>query len=93
VRKAGAITWRAEETAANGKDKGCFDLALDKFPAAILDLEKTVLGIKARGDKTGAIKLREEFVDKDGECKALRGVITERWLRAPRASFVYSATL
>jgi hypothetical protein len=93
LRKAGAITWRPEETAANGADKGCFELALDRFPAAILDLEKTVLGIKARGDKAGAIKLREEFVDKDGEWKALRGVITERWLRAPKASFVYSATL
>jgi hypothetical protein len=93
LRKAGAIAWRAEETAANGKDKGCFELALDRFPKAVLDLEKTVLGIKARGDKAGAIKLQEEFVDNDGEWKTLRGVIQERWLRAPRASFVYAVEL
>src|SRR5262245_63509996 len=57
--KAGAMAFRAEETAANGKDKGCFEVMFDKLPKAILDLEKTVLGIKARGDKAAAVKLRE----------------------------------
>jgi hypothetical protein len=88
--KAGAITWSADETAPNGKDKGCFEIHMDKLPKAIADLEKVVLGIKGKGDKAGAEKLKKEFVDDDGPWKTLRGVIQERWLRAPKASFVYS---
>ncbi|MFT3765021.1 MAG: hypothetical protein QM820_05835 [Minicystis sp.] len=88
--KAGAMTFRPDEMAANGKDKGCFEIAADKLPAAIAALEKTVLQIKAKGDKAAALKLRGELVDADGEWKRLRGVITERWLRQPKSSFVYA---
>ena len=90
LRKAGAITFKPEELAANGKDKGCFELDLAKFQPAIVELGKVVLGIKARGDKAAAIKLREELVDKEDDWKKLRAVIQERWLRAPKASFVYA---
>jgi hypothetical protein len=88
--KAGAMTWNAEELAANGKDKGCFDLHLEKFPKAVLDLEKRVLEIKGKGDKAAALALKKEMVDDENEWKRLRGVIQERWLRQPKASFVYS---
>lgn len=88
--KAGAMTWNAQETAANGKDKGCFDFHMEKFPKAILDLEKKVLEIKGRGDKAGALSLKKEMVDDENEWKRLRGVIQERWLRQPKASFVYA---
>lgn len=91
--KAGAMSFQADKTAANGKDKGCFDLALDKFPAAVLDLEKQVLGIKARGDKAAALRLKDEFVDQDNAWKKLRTIIEERWLRTPKASFVYAVDL
>lgn len=87
---AGAMAWSADGAAANGSDKGCFELRLDKLPGAIEALEKKVLIIKATGDKKAADALREAFVDKDGEWKRLRGVIEERWRRAPRGSFVYS---
>jgi hypothetical protein len=90
---AGALSWRAGETAANGHDKGCVELTLDKLPAAIAALEKTVLGIKGKGDKAGAVKLRTEHVDRDGEWKKVREVIAERWLRQPRASFVYAVEM
>jgi hypothetical protein len=86
----GAMVWRAEEMAANDKDKGCFEIAADKLPAAIAALEKRVLGIKAKGDKKAALKLREELVDAPGEWHRLRGIITERWLRQPKTSFVYA---
>jgi hypothetical protein len=85
-----ALEWRATETAANGKDQGCFALHMEKFEPAIGSLAKKVLGIKGGGDKAAAVKLRDEHVDKDGDWKKLRGVIEERWLRAPKASFVYS---
>ncbi len=88
--KAGAMTWNAEELAANGKDKGCFELHLAKFPKAIFDLEKKVLEIKGKGDKAAALALKKDMVDDDNDWKRLRGVIQERWLRQPKASFVYA---
>jgi hypothetical protein len=91
--KQGAVEWKPEEPAANGKDKGCFELHLDKWPAEVKKLGQKVLGIKASGDKKGADSLVREFVDDDGTWKTLRGTITERWLRSPKATFVYSVSL
>jgi hypothetical protein len=88
--EAGAMAWKADEKAVNGADKGCFEVHQEKMPGAIATLEKTVLGIKGRVDKEAASKLREAFVDKDGDWKQLRKVIDERWSREPRASFVYA---
>jgi hypothetical protein len=88
--EAGAMAFRASEKAANGRDEGCFEIRAAKLPAAIAALEKAVLGGMARGDKAAMLKLRERYVDEEGEWKRLRGVITERWLRLPRSSFVYS---
>jgi hypothetical protein len=90
---AKAVVFHEGDMAANGRDKGCFAIDDQKLPAAILALEKKVLVIKSRGDKAAAVKMREEFVDRDGEWKRLRGVIEERWRRAPRASFVYDVEL
>ena len=47
-------------------------------------------GIKARGDKTKADELVAAYVDTKGTHKQLMDTIRERWLRAPKASFVYS---
>ncbi|MBI5493998.1 MAG: hypothetical protein HY904_03165 [Deltaproteobacteria bacterium] len=91
--KEGALEWKAEETAVNGTDKGCFSLKQDKMAAAIKKLETQVLQVKAKGDKKAAEALRTEFVDQDGPWKTLMGTITERWLRSPKASFVYSIKL
>jgi hypothetical protein len=88
--EAKGMTWNPEEMAPNGKDKGCFEIHPEKLSKAVVDLEKKVLGIKGRGDKAAAQKLVAEMVDKEGTFKGLRAVITERWLRAPRASFVYA---
>jgi hypothetical protein len=88
--KEGAVVWNAEEMAANKTDKGCIALELDKFPAAYKKLMATVGGVKGRGDKKGATELVKEFVDKEGQTKELLETIRTRWLRAPRASFVYS---
>lgn len=86
----GAVTWKAEETAANGKDKGCFSLALEKFPANVKTLMTEVAQIKGKGDKARAEKLVKEHVDVTGEKKKIHEVITERVLRAPKPSFVYA---
>jgi hypothetical protein len=88
--KDGVLVWKAEATAANGKDKGCFDVDLAKWRGSVDVLSKVVLGIKGKGDKAGAEALKAEFVDDTGEWSKARAVITERWLRAPKASFVYA---
>jgi hypothetical protein len=88
--KEGAIVWNAEETAANKTDKGCFAYQQDKWPAAVKKLTSTVLGIKSRGDKKLAESVRTEFVDKEGQNKELLNIVRERWLRAPKNSYVYS---
>jgi hypothetical protein len=91
--KAGAVVWRAEELAANGKDQGCIEIDFKALTAAIEAFETTVLEIKASGDKARAEKLKAEFVDDKNEFAHAKNVIAERWLRAPKASFVYSVNL
>lgn len=88
--EAGAVSWKAEETAANGADKGCFAIDMPKFQPAIVELSKAVLGIKAKGDKDAAVKLRTKLVDDEGDWKKIRETVRERWLRVPKTSFVYS---
>ena len=88
-----AVTWKAEETAANGKDKGCFSIALDKFPAAAKTLMVQVAQIKGKGDKARAEKLIKDYVDVTGDKKKVHDVITERVLRSPKPSFVYGIKL
>jgi len=93
LMKNGAVAWKPEEMAANGKDKGCFAIALDKFPAVVKTLMTEVAQIKGKGDKGRAEKLIKEFVDVTGDKKKVHEVITERVLRNPKPSFVYGIKL
>lgn len=88
--KQGAIEWKAEEMAANGTDTGCININYAKLNDAINSLEKTVLQIKARADKTTAEQLKVEFVDGSNDFSKIKATITERWRRNPRATLVYS---
>ena len=88
--KSGAITWRANERAANGADQGCIEIDFKALPRAIEQFETTVLEIKASGDKPRAEALKAQFVDAKDDFANVKAAITERWLRAPKASFVYS---
>jgi hypothetical protein len=90
LESEGTLEWRAEDAAANGVDRGCFELHLDRWDAAAAKLARQVLEIKARGDRPRAEQLKQRWVDAEGPWKQRRAVITERWLRAPKASFVYS---
>ncbi len=90
LQRAGALEWKAGETAANARDRGCFEVRWDKWPAAVSDLAKRVLRIKSRGDRRGAERLKKEWVDDDNDWKKTRQVIAERWRRAPKASYVFS---
>ena len=88
--KAGALQWKADGKAANATDQGCFDIDFNKWKATVDALASRVLKVKARGDKKDAEEMKAAFVDGADEWGRLKGVITERWLRAPKATFVYS---
>jgi hypothetical protein len=90
--QSGAIAWKGTETAANGTDRGCLEIDFERLPHAVQALEATVLQIKARGDKTGAERLKAKFVDAKDDYATTKATIAERWQRAPRATFVYSLT-
>ena len=87
---AGAVAWKPDELAANGTDQGCLEIDFSKTAPAIAALEITVLTIKARNDKAGAERLKAQFVDGRNDFAGIKATITERWLRAPKATFVYS---
>lgn len=86
----GGLEWHADATAANGTDAGCIEVNFEKLPAAIEALETTVLKIKASGDRKTAEALKARFVDAEDEYAQIRQTITQRGLRSPKASFVYS---
>lgn len=85
----GALAWDANAMAANGTDKGAFVVHADKLVAACDAMMKDVAGIKARGDVKGAQALFDKYVDGP---TVPQSVISERFLRFPKASFVYSMT-
>lgn len=88
---SGAIAWHADEMAANGTDRGCLQIDFDRLPRAVESLERTVLQIKARADKPSAERLKARFVDAKSDAFAeLKQTISQRWRRAPQATFVYS---
>jgi hypothetical protein len=88
--ESGAIAWKSSQNAANGSDQGCLEVDFDRLPAAVQALERTVLQIKARGDKTGAERLKAKFVDDKDDYAMIKTTIAERWQRTARATFVYS---
>ena len=87
---AGALRWQPGALAANGRDQGCFELDLPAWRKAIDALNGRVLKVKARADKADAEALKKAFVD-DGtdEWGELKNTIAVRWLRAPKATFLY----
>ena len=93
LKEAGAVVWHGDRAAHNGTDMGCVELRYDAFPAVGVDLMRRAAQIKAKGDKAAAEALKKKFVDADGDFAALKAQITERWRRAPKASFVYGVRL
>lgn len=91
LMKSGAVSWMPKEKAANGADVGCFSVTPSAYPKATRELLKVAAGLKARGDKKGAMALVKAYVDApDATQKAARKAITERVGRVQTASFVYS---
>ena len=87
---AGALVYHPDEMSPNGKDKGVFTIVIDKMPACIDQLMKTVAQAKASGNKDALEALRTKYVD--GDIIPVK-VLEERMLRLPKTSFVYSVKL
>jgi len=90
---AGALTWREDQLAANGHDKGCLDIDFDALPGAVEKLERQVLGIKARADRPAAEALKARYVDAKDRFAGIKAEIATRFQGMPKASFVYSVAL
>lgn len=90
---AKALTWRPQAVAASGVDRGCFSIDIEAVPAAVAALASDVLAVKVRGEPAAAALLIDKWTAETGEHAALRAVIRARWLRAPKATFVYSVAL
>jgi hypothetical protein len=73
-----------------GPDPGRFEVDFEKLPAAVDALMKEVGRIKAEGDVDAARALIDRNVNDDGQKLVRAGLIAERVLRYPKASFVYS---
>jgi hypothetical protein len=86
----GALTFDPTAAAANGKDTGAFTLHFEKVPAAVDKMMKVVGTIKAKADRAAAEALAKKYVD---GTVVPQPVITERMLRSPKSSFVYSVKL
>jgi len=86
----GAVTWDPLGKAANGEDKGAFHFDVDAVGPAIESLMGEVIRIKATHDKAAAEALVARYVDGDVLPK---GQVRERFLRFPKASFVYSIAI
>jgi hypothetical protein len=84
----GALSWDPHAGAANGHDQGALTIHADKLIPACDEMMKTVAGIKARGDVKGATELFAKYVD--ASTVVPHAIIAERFLRFPKASFVYS---
>jgi hypothetical protein len=88
--KAGALVFKKDEKAANGTDVGCYEIDFTKWTPMVNELAKRVLSAKGSGNKIDAEKMKADFVDAKDAWAAARESMAERWLRAPKATFVYS---
>ena len=86
----GALAWDPQAPAASGKDAGALSIRADKLVAAADRMMKLVAGIKARGDQAAARALVAKYVD---GTIVPHATISERFLRIPRPSFVYSVSM
>jgi hypothetical protein len=86
----GAAVWQPETKAHNGKDQGCVELKLERFPTVAEKMLGAAAGLLARGDVEAAKEIVRKYVDDPKDKGELHKVIQERWQRAPVASFVYS---
>jgi hypothetical protein len=89
--RTGALSWKAELPAANGKEQGCLELDVPAWRKMVEGLTKRVVRVKGGGSRRDAEALKAEFVENQGDAWAtVRDELSKRWLRAPKATYLYS---
>ena len=89
----GALTWDTAADPATGKPVGKFNLVYEKMVPAVEKLMAKLVKIKATGDVEGAKALVEPYVSGAKRAQVHHEEITERLLKFPRASMVYSVKM
>ncbi|GMV41957.1 MAG: hypothetical protein AMXMBFR64_36730 [Myxococcales bacterium] len=87
LQRAGALAF---VEGGEGPDPGRFTVDFAKMPAAVDALLAEVGRIKASGDREAADALIARHTSEGGLAAIRAGLITERVLRYPKASFVYA---
>jgi hypothetical protein len=85
--KEKALIFDPNGQAANGKDRGTFRIDFAKMHPTLVKMAKEIGGIKAKGDRKKAEEYTRDYVDGN---QNLRDLITERYQRFPKQSFVYA---
>jgi hypothetical protein len=88
--KEKALIFNPEGQAANGQDRGTFRIDFTKMHPTIVKMAREIGRIKAQGDKKKAEEYTRDYVDGN---QKLRDLITERYLRYPKQSFVYAVDI
>lgn len=88
--KEKALIFNPDGLAANGKDRGTFHIDFAKIHPAFVKMAKEIGEIKAKGNKSKAEEFTRDYVDGN---QKLRDLITERYLRYPKQSFVYAVDI
>jgi hypothetical protein len=86
----GAVVFHADAPAANGTDKGAFEIVVGKMPNAAAKLMARVGAIKASGNRADAEALVKKYVDGP---TVPQSIIVERLTRYPKQSLVYAVDL
>jgi hypothetical protein len=89
----GALSWRPEESAANGADAGCFSLHPEALPSAVDSMAAEVFRIKGAMDVTAAEDLEARYVAPEGGAPDWHAAVTERFQRQAQPSFTYEVRL
>jgi hypothetical protein len=92
LTQQGALEWQADQTAANGRDRGRFHVHFDRFAPAAALLMHQVGDLLARADPAAAKALIDPFIRGDQAALIHQAEVATRVLRQPKASFVYSVT-
>ncbi|MCX7959341.1 MAG: hypothetical protein N3B13_09870, partial [Deltaproteobacteria bacterium] len=93
LMEEGALEWKMVSDTAAQKPSGKFNIVYEKMPLAVEKLMAKTVKIKATGDVESAKKLIEPYVSGEKRNIVHHNEITERLLRFPRASMVYSIKL
>ncbi|MGC8928776.1 MAG: hypothetical protein ACP5QK_12755 [Myxococcota bacterium] len=93
LMEEGALEWKMVNDSTTGKTIGKFNIVYEKMPAAVEKLMAKVVKIKATGDVDSAKSLIEPYVSGSKRDMVHHEEISERLLRFPRASMVYSVKL